>query len=239
MESSPLAVAPSVPRENGLQQEFVQALRDTFPLSVSVFMYGLAYGALAHGDNHLSLLQTLAMSLFVFAGASQFTILSLMSQGAGIGAIVASTFLLNGRQALYGLTLGPHMRHIPRRWTALLAHGLTDESYSVTVIRANQTQLSSWYFAGAGSAVLGPWLLSSLLGYLLGGFIANPQRFGLDFAFVGAFLGLLVAQLHSRRQWMAACLAAAAAILVAHWFGASAAILAGAVVSFLCGVTKS
>jgi 4-azaleucine resistance transporter AzlC len=178
------------------------------------------------------------MSIFVFAGASQFTILALLHQGAALWTIVGSTFLINARQILYGLTLGQSLKHIRKRHLVWLSHGMTDESYSVTMVEAGQSQVRITYFAGAGTAIFGPWLLSSALGFGLGGFIGNPARFGLDFAYIGAFLGLLVSQLKQRRQVFAALFAAVASSLVYHSFGTSGAVFAGALAAFLVGVYK-
>ncbi|MCL6454132.1 MAG: AzlC family ABC transporter permease [Alicyclobacillus sp.] len=220
------------------QKGFVQALADTFPLSLSVFTYGTAYGALAHSSNHLGLAQTLAMSAVVFAGASQFTILALLHDGAAVWAVVGGTFLINARQMLYGLTLGPALKQIPTRHLAWLAHGLTDETYSVTTVAADTGPLGIGYVAGAGAAIFGPWLLSSGLGFALGGLLGDPTRLGLDFAYVGAFLGLLMAQLQRPRQVFAALSAAAIAIAVYHFLGTTGAVLAGALAAFALGVTE-
>ncbi|GMA51565.1 hypothetical protein GCM10025857_29220 [Alicyclobacillus contaminans] len=162
-----------------------------------MFVYGMAYGALAHSANHLSVWRTLSLSCFLFAGASQFTVLSLLQQSAPLFVIVSSVFLLNARQILYGLTLGPHLRDLSWRQLVPLAHGLTDESYSVTITAAYRRPLTVAYFAGAGASVFVPWQVSTLLGYALGGFIHHPETFGLDFAYIGAFIGLLVAQWYS------------------------------------------
>lgn len=228
-------LSSSVPESRTVRNDYFQAILDGFPLSVSVFAYGIAYGALAHTTNHLSLLQTLAMSMFVFAGASQFTVLALLHQGAAFGTIVSSALLLNARQVLYGLNLGPYLRRLRPYVLAGLAHGLTDESYSVSIVATQKRDLSALYFAGAGSAIFFPWLLSSAAGFLLGGLIGDPQKFGLDYAYIGAFLGLLMAQLKTRRQVIGAMLAAAAATLAAHWYGTSGAVLIGALVSFAYG----
>jgi len=234
--SVPVYSPVSVSQEVSTEKEFVRALMDAFPLSLSVFVYGTAYGALAHSTNHLSLLQTLAMSVFVFAGASQFTILALLHQGALLWTIVGSTFLINARQILYGLTLGQTLKHMPKRHLVWLAHGMTDESYSVTTVEAGKRQVRVAYFAGAGTAILGPWLLSSVVGFGLGGLIGDPARFGLDFAFIGAFLGLLIAQLKQRSQVVAALVSAFVATIVYRFFGTSGAVFAGALTSFLVGV---
>lgn len=233
--SSSVSTISSVPERGTVRNDYLQAIVDGFPLAVSVFAYGLAYGALAHTTNHLSLVQTLAMSIFVFAGASQFTVLALLHQGAAFGTIVSSALLLNARQILYGLNLGPYLRRLRPRVLAGLAHGLTDESYSVSIVATQKRELSALYFAGAGSAVFFPWLISSAAGFLLGGLIGDPQKFGLDYAYIGAFLGLLMAQLKTRRQVFGALLAATVATLAAHWYGTSGAVLAGALVSFAYG----
>lgn len=226
----------SVSQELSMQKGFLRALADTFPLSLSVLTYGTAYGALAHSTNHLSLIQTLTMSVLILAGASQFMILGLLHQGAMMWTIVTSTFIINARQILYGLTLGQSLKHLRKRDLVWLAHGMTDESYSVTTVEAGKNPVRASYFAGAGSAIFIPWLLSSALGYGLGGLIGDPARFGLDFAFIGAFLGLLVAQLKHRRQICAALAAAFVATVVYHFFGTSAAVFVGALAAFFVGV---
>lgn len=231
-----MPVSPSVTHGTSLHTGFTRALLDSLPLSVSVFAYGTVYGTLARSTNHLPLIQTMAMSIFVFAGASQFTILALLHQGARLWTIVGSTFLINSRQILYGVTLGQVLKHIPRRHLAWISYGLTDESYSVATVRAAQGAVRVPYLAGAGMAIFGPWLLSSALGYELGGFIGNPARFGLTFAYIGAFMGLLVAQLHGRRHSAAALLAAIGATAIYPSFGLSGAVFVGATLAFLTGV---
>jgi len=222
-----------------LSPTFWGAIRDGLPLAVSVFAYGLAYGALAHSSNHLTLWQTLSLSVFVFAGASQFTILDLLHQGAGVYAIVSSVLFLNARQILYGLTLGPTLRG-QRKWRlAFLAHGLTDESYSITIVQTGRGKsVTARYFLGAGTSVFVPWFIASAVGFAIGSFLQNPAKFGLDFAFVGAFLGLLLAQIKHRRQVYVALCAAVAATVVDHWLGTSGAVFAGALTAFLWGVCR-
>ncbi|WP_067621455.1 AzlC family ABC transporter permease [Alicyclobacillus acidiphilus] len=232
--------APASPRfsDTPATKGFRRALADTFPLSLSVFAYGTAYGALAHSADHLTFLQTIAMSAFVFAGASQFTILSLLHQGAAVWTILFGALLINARQILYGLTLGHSLKHLRVRDILWLAHGMTDESYSVTMVEATSTRVKAAYFAGAGTAIFGPWLLSSSLGFAIGGLIGDPARFGLDYAYIGAFLGLLASQVKSGRHVVAAISAAATSTAAYHFLGTSGAVFAGAITAFCVGVYK-
>ena len=65
----------------------------------------LAYAVTARGAG-LSLLETQALSVFVFAGSAQFSAVGLFAAGAGGLEIVLTTLLLNVRHLLYGLSLG-------------------------------------------------------------------------------------------------------------------------------------
>ncbi len=220
------------------KKEYVRALVDSFPLSLSVFTYGLAYGALAHSTNHLSLMETILMSAIVFAGASQFVILELLHQGVSMWTIIVSTFLINSRLILYGFTLGRATHNIRKRILALLAHGLTDESFSISIVQSVRETLSTNYFAGAGLAIFIPWIFSSLLGYVAGGWIGNPARLGLDFAFIGAFIGLLGAQIRSRGNFIAAIASAAVATMAYSWLGTSGSVLIGGCIAFFIGASE-
>ncbi|QQE78031.1 AzlC family ABC transporter permease [Alicyclobacillus sp. SO9] len=222
---------------NEAMRDGLQAAANTLPLAVSVFTYGIAYGALAHTANHLSLWQTLSMSIFVFAGASQFTVLAMLHQHLGMWVVVSGAFLLNARQILYGFSLGPFLREIPSWKLAGLSHGLTDESFSVTMVATQKRPINAWYLGGAGGTIFLSWLISSALGFAVGGFIGDPQKWGLDFAYIGAFLGLLTAQLQAKRQIAAALLSAVTAIFVYQAYGTTGAVCAGAVLSFLIGVS--
>lgn len=218
------------------QKGYIRAWIDAFPLSLNVFSYGVTFGAMAHGTTHLSFIQTMAMSGVIFAGVAQFSILSLIHSGAQIWTIVLSTFLLNMRQVLYGITLGRAFRNVPKRHLVWMSYVLTDESYSLSSIEAERNGVRRRYFLGVGSSIYIPWVFGSAIGFTIGSMIGNPARYGLDFAFIGAFLGLLIIQLKNKKQIITALIAAVVAIGANDWFGTSGGILAGAVAAFVMGV---
>src|SRR5689334_17341949 len=81
----------------------------TIPLWLGVAPFGAIYAvsALAAG---LSPAQTLAMSLVVFAGASQFTAAGLFAAGVAPATIVITTLVINARHALLSASLAPFVR---------------------------------------------------------------------------------------------------------------------------------
>ena len=103
---------------------FTQGFRAAAPLWLGVVPFALVYAVVAR-DAGLSLLETQALSVLVFAGSAQFSAVGLFGSGAAALEIVSTTFLLNVRHVLYGLSLG---RRIPLRgWRradgGVLPHG--------------------------------------------------------------------------------------------------------------------
>ena len=65
---------------------------------VGAIPFGVLFGALATTAG-MSVAMTMAMSLFVFAGSSQFVAATLIGQGVGVAVIVLTTFIVNLRHA--------------------------------------------------------------------------------------------------------------------------------------------
>lgn len=195
----------------------------------SVFVYGTVFGGLAVQAG-LRPLEVLGMSVFVFAGASQFVAIPMLAAGAPALAIVVTTYVINMRHYLMAATLAPSFLTFPRGWLALVAHVINDESFAVAVARRNPPD--PWVFIGSALAVSGAFLAGVSVGTPLGGLVADPARWGLDFAFPAVFLALVALQLRRRADWVVALAAAVVAVAVALVLpGTWHVIIAGLVVS--------
>lgn len=115
------------------------------------------------------------------AGASQFVAVPMMAAGAPPLAVIITTYVVNMRHYLMAATLAPAFRGFPGRWLALIAHGVNDESFALSVARRNPPD--PWFFIGSVIAIYASFIGGALLGGLLGGLVQNPARYGLDFAF--------------------------------------------------------
>lgn len=211
--------------------DFFCALKEGLPLALSIFAYGLVFGVLARQAG-LGWGETVLMSVLVVAGSAQFVAVGLLGSGASAGQIVLATFLLNLRHLLMGASLAPYLTGTGLGKLAVLAHGLNDESYALTVNRFRRSGGSAAYFFGAGLITFLGWVGSSALAGAAGNAFGDPRRYGLDFAFLGAFLGLLIPQLKNRESWVCCGVAAGAAlfasqVLPGKWYVIVAA-LAGA-----------
>lgn len=217
------------------RHQFRLGLVKTLPLALGAFPFGLAYGVVATQAG-LTVAETILMSLIVFAGASQFMAVVMLQAGAGTALIVASTFLVNLRHLVMGLSLSPYLSELTSRWQRILAFGMTDESYvtSVTHYREqDEAQGSPYFMLGSGGSIYVSWAVASLIGALVGHSIADPLKWGVDFAMPAAFLTMLVPQIVSRRVAavviVAATVATSAYVLIPGKWYIILAVLAGTV----------
>ena len=173
--------------ENGRRTAFARGFLAVMPLWLGVVPFGIVYAVIAR-DAGLSVVETQALSLFVFAGSAQFSAAGLFATGASGVAIVLTTFLLNVRHVLYGMSLGRRMTLAGwRRPTA--AYFLTDEVFGVVAAKPSPTFP---YLLGAELSLFLVWNLATLGGAFLGAAIPDPAMLGLDLVFPLAFLALLV-----------------------------------------------
>ena len=220
-----------------LRADLRRGFVDTLPLWLGAAPFGIAY-ALAARTAGLDAAQTLAMSLLVFAGASQFTAAGLFASGAGALSIVATTLIINLRHLLLTASLAPALRGVSALRRAGLAFGVTDESYAITVRHLLAGEAGPALLAGSNLSLYICWQLSTIAGLLVGGVIPDPASLGLSLVFPLSFTVLLLPYLTSRPAWIAALVAGvvglgARLLLPGGWYILIAALvgsLAGALV---------
>lgn len=208
---------------------FWRGFRALMPLWLGVIPFAVAYAVTARAAG-LGVGETQLMSLTVFAGASQFAAAGLFAGGASALGIIATTFLLNVRHVLYGLSLA---RQVPltRAQRVIAAQFLTDEAYGMAVVRGpgEPGGLSFAFLLGAELSLYAVWNAATLAGALAGGILPDPAVLGVGVIFPLAFLGLLVPLLVDR-----------GAVLVALASGLGAwglsRLLPGGLVVLLAGV---
>lgn len=196
------------------RNEFLNGVKDTFPLMLGALPFGTIFGALGVTSG-LSPEAVLGFSLFVFAGSAQFIAAGLVAQGVGVGFIVLTTFIVNLRHALYSASLGPYMKHLSQRWILPLAFWLTDETYAIIIRRYPQEDDSPykhWYHFGSSIAMYLNWQLWTIVGLIAGTQLEGMAEWGLDVAMVVTFIGIVVPMIVSRPMLVCALVAGTTAI---------------------------
>jgi 4-azaleucine resistance transporter AzlC len=224
--------------------EFLNGCKAELPILLGDLPFGMFYGVLALQAG-LPPVLAWAMSSIVFAGSAQFIGMQLIAQGAGGLVIVATTFVVNLRHALYSASMAPFIKQVSLRWKVLLAYLLTDEAYAVTITRFTQPDSSTslnkhWYYFGAGITLWTSWQLSTAVGIIVGQLI--PESWSLDFTLALTFIALVVPNLKDRASVAAAVSAGIMAAFSYMWpykLGLFAAAITGIVIGMLVELRKS
>jgi len=162
------------------------------PIIPGVIPFGLVMGTVA-SNAHLSLVQTSAMNIFVFAGASQLAAVDLMVQNAPSFIVIATGVIINLRFLLYSAALSETFHNESVLAKSMGAYFITDQSYSVLAV--NESRLKTipakikFYF-GASTIMIFAWQCSVLLGLLFGNFA--PSSLSLDYAVPLSFVALVM-----------------------------------------------
>lgn len=212
--------------------QFWLGVRDTLPLVIGAVPFGIIFGTLSTKAG-LSAAGTIGMSLFVFAGSSQFIAMGLVGAGTAWPMIVLTTFVVNFRHLLYTATLLPDLKRLSRFWQVVLAFGLTDETFAVAVGRWQQPDNNPhkhWYQFGSMLFMYTNWNICTIIGLVAGQWLSDVGGWGLDFAMVAAFIGMVLPYLKGRPNYAAVLVAGGSALLffsLPHKLGLIVATLLG------------
>lgn len=207
------------------------------PMLPGVAPFGMVAGLTAAGAG-LSSLQAMAMSVFIFAGASQLATLQLIAEGAIPAVILLTALTINLRFAMYSASLAPHFQHLGARWRVPMAYLLVDQNYALTINRFNRSShepgdYDHWFFIGAGAACWITWQASTAVGVYMGAGV--PREWSLDFAIPLVFMVLLVPTLRDSAHIIAAVVGGAVAMIAAG-LPFNLGIVTGALSGILAGL---
>jgi 4-azaleucine resistance transporter AzlC len=210
---------------------------ESLGIAVSSAGFGFVYGLAARSAG-FSPLEAGAMSVIVFAGASQFAAVGYVLGGFSWIGVVVLTAFINARHVLYGAALAPYLTGKPRALRAAMAHLLTDEAFALSIAhfrRIGRADVPGYWLAAVGSTFI-PWNVATLLGVTVGGSIPDPTRFGLDVIFPAAMGGLAVGLMTGRREVVAAVAAAAIVVAISLAWDPAAGIVVGGLIGPLIGM---
>lgn len=193
---------------------FIAGVRDSSPLLVGVIPFGLICGAV-FVDLGMPEWKASAMSVIVFAGASQLVAAQLMAENATMVVVVMTCLVINARMLMYSASLAPHFNGLNPAKKAGLAYLLTDQAYAMSITRFSRSDGDEVdkpvYYLGSAMLMWTAFNSSTLVGAYLGAFI--PAGWNLDFAIPLTFIALVVPAIKDRPAMLAALVAGGVAFL--------------------------
>ncbi len=182
---------------------------------------GIAAWALVTGvatvKSGLSLPVATAMMLLVYAGSAQLAALPLIIVGAPLWVLFATAFCVNLRFVIFSAQWRKYFGGLPRWQRACLGYFAVDLSYVLFLRRFPEPKPRPEQVAYFWGGALWNWLsweVPGLAGVLLADRV--PTEWGLEFAGVLALLGVGYSLLSGKKSWVAAGIAAGAAVVAFH-----------------------
>jgi len=198
------------------RDEFRRGMRDIVEPSFGISAWALVTGV-AMIKSGMSVPLATFMMLAVYAGSAQLAALPLMVAGAPLWVVWATAFCMNLRFVIFSAHWRKYFGHLPRAKRLALMYLAADLNYVLFLRRFPTPEPSPEqlpYFLGSVFWSWLSWQIPGLIGIALADRV--PTEWDLGFAGVLALLGLAYSTLSGRNSWIAALVAAAAAVLAFH-----------------------
>ena len=175
-------------------KSFLGGLKTSVPVMMGFIPVAIAFAIMATSAG-LDGFESVAMSVMVYAGASQMMAVGMIAEGAGYLAIVVATFIMNFRHFIMSTCVFERMKRNGKKTGLAMklfcSFGVTDESFAIFTT-SDTKKCDKWYFTGV---FLGPylsWILGTLVGVLLGAVLPEIVSNSLGIALYAMFIALLV-----------------------------------------------
>ncbi len=168
---------------------FCKGAISILPLSIAVLPWGVLAGSMAVNAG-LTTLQSIAMSVVIFAGAAQLVSLGLIMSGASLFTIIITVFFLTSQHFIYALKFRADVIDLPVYKRLIIGFLLTDELFAVGATQ--KKKLTFAYMSGAGFCFYLAWCLFSACGVFMAKSIPNLENLHLDFSIIAVFILLII-----------------------------------------------
>ncbi|MDT8859601.1 AzlC family ABC transporter permease [Alkalihalobacillus sp. MEB130] len=175
-------------------------------IAIGYLPAALTFGLLARSTG-LSFLETLAMSVFVYAGAAQYMALTLIAMGTGAFEIIFTTFIVNIRHLLMSASVRERIEDDHPIIKALYSFGITDEVFAVTTTQEGHVRTG--FVVGVATIAYISWVLNSGIGYFVGSILPSTLQQSMGIALYAMFIALLMPSLKKHRKVLFLALSAA------------------------------
>lgn len=177
---------------------FINGIKAGLPLAIGYLPGAVACGILS-GSAGLTAAEAFFMSLIVFAGASQFVALNLLSVGAALPEIVLATAVLNARHIMFASSISrrllPGVGAVKKAW---MGFELTDESFSVAASR-KERYFSAEFIIGLNLPGHISWAFGTLLGFFGSAVLPDDLQKSMGIAIYALLIGLLAPMVRKYR----------------------------------------
>ena len=177
--------------------QFKSGVKAGIPIALGYLPIAITFGILSVQAGLTPALAT-GMSIWVFAGASQFIAVNLLQSQVHFFEIILTTFILNLRHLLMSTSLSRRLASNPLI-SSLLAFGITDETFVVATVDNDQKEIRASFFLGLILTAYFGWVSGTFLGSYFSTIIPANFAVGMSVALYAMFIGLLIPSM--KKSW--------------------------------------
>ncbi|BAY44934.1 inner membrane protein YgaZ [Scytonema sp. HK-05] len=189
--------------------QFRKGLQAAIPIVIGYIPIAVSFGIIST-EKQLSVTASVFMSATVYAGASQFMAVSMLSVGTPIFEIVITTLFMNLRHIIMNLSLLPQLHGMSGTKKALFSLGITDETFAVASLTKDNDIRTVPGMAGLIMFSFLAWVGGTMLGSWIALFIPEVISRGMSVALYAMFIAVLVPALRQNGKYLLVVTAAIA-----------------------------
>ena len=176
--------------KNQKLKSYLYGLRKGLPIFVGFLPVAITFAIMAVGAG-LTSLETVAMSVFVFAGASQIMAAQMLAENGSMLAIITTTFVLNLRHIIMSTCVFKKMKKSNIFIRILCAFGVTDETFALFTTEDDEKS-DGMFMLGLVTVTYLSWIIGTVIGVFIQNALPEnlSQSFGI--ALYALFLALIV-----------------------------------------------
>ncbi|WP_100065026.1 AzlC family ABC transporter permease [Miniphocaeibacter massiliensis] len=171
-------------------QIYYLGIKDAIPIGLGYFAVSFSFGLLAKNFG-LTAFKSSLISLTNLTSAGQFAGIEIINKNSPYIEMAISQLIINSRYLLMSSYLSQKIAYntaLPKR--LLMAFGITDEIYSLTI--SNPSKISPYYIYGAMSIAIPCWTLGTLTGVIASNALNPKVASSLNIALYGMLISAII-----------------------------------------------
>lgn len=171
------------------KREYIGGIRAGIPISFGYLAIMIAIGIQARAAG-MSVGYALTLSITNVTSAGEIEAIKLIGENGTYMAIFVVTLIINLRYVLMSASIAPRVAHLPLYQKMIMAYGLTDEIYAVSVTR--RLDLTIWFTLGIYTIAIPMWVIGTTVGALIGSILPTIAVLSLQVCLFGMFLAIVL-----------------------------------------------
>lgn len=172
------------------KKEFLQGIKDGFPICLGYFSVSMAFGLTAVLSG-LPIWSAIVMSLTNLTSAGQFAGANILIENGTFIELAITTLIINIRYFLMSLSVSQKVQtNMTTSQRLAVSFGITDEVFAVSMQRKNA--LSPVYMAGLILTPVIGWTLGTTVGAVATSFMPQILSNSMGIALYGMFIAIII-----------------------------------------------